>query len=221
MILILALTDDKKKGNQRRLRKKYQLVESKPKTVANDSSGVPVSKREDEDTFRISPLYKSKTTAKNATQETEENVDKANGETSHKKTDNRKPKNGKSSHRRLRKKFQRVESDDDGSSQSKTVADDTSGVPVSEREDEDTLLISSLYKSKTTAKKGAQEAHENVDKGTGETSYEKTDDRDKEDTESKRNVDNIVDGQTKRYELLAGNFGYLSRAKSFIMAIEH
>ncbi|KAF3439982.1 hypothetical protein FNV43_RR18260 [Rhamnella rubrinervis] len=191
------IMDNKKKGDRRRLRKKYQLVESDPKTIANDGSCVPVSKMEDEDTFPISPLYKSKTTAKAATQEAEENVDKANGETSYKKTDNKKPKNGKSSHRQLRKKFQLVESDDEGS-QSKTVANNSFGVPGSEREDEDTLLISSLYKSKTTAKNGTQEAQENVDKGTGETSYEKTEDRGKHDTESKRNVDIIVDGQPKR-----------------------
>lgn len=113
-------------------------------------------------------------------------------------SDDKKPKNGKGSHRRLRKKYQSVESDDEGCSQPKTVANGTSSVPIPESEDDDTFPISSLYKSKTTAKKGTQEAEEKVDKGTDESGHKKTEDTGKHDAESKGNIVIIVDGQPKR-----------------------
>ncbi|XP_048334783.2 peptidyl-prolyl cis-trans isomerase FKBP53-like isoform X1 [Ziziphus jujuba] len=113
-------------------------------------------------------------------------------------SDDKKPKNGKGSHRRLRKKYQSVESDDEGCSQPKTVANGTSSVPIPESEDDDTFPISSLYKSKTTAKEGTQEAEEKVDKGTDESGHKKTEDTGKHDAESKGNIVIIVDGQPKR-----------------------
>lgn len=204
MVLILVLTDEikdhKRKGSRRQLRKKHQLVESEPKTIAKDSSGVPPFERQDEDTFPTSPLCTSKTTAKEATQQAEDNLDKGTDETSCEKTDNKKPKDGNDRRKRLRKKYQLVESDDEQCNQQKTITDNSSCIPVPESKDEDTFPISSLYKSKTTA----QEAEENIDNRTGEINYEKTEDRDKPD-ESKSNVDIVVDGQPKRYELIAAN----------------
>lgn len=208
MVLILVLTDEitdnKRKGSRRQLRKKHQLVESEPKTIAMDSSGVPAFEREDEDTFPTSPLCTSKTTAKEAAQQAEDNVDRGTDETSYEKTDNKKPNDGKDSRKRLRKKYQLVESDDEQCNQQKTVTDNSSCIPVPESKDEDTFPISYLYKSKTTAQESTQEAEENIDNGTGEINYKKTEDRGKPD-ESKSNVDIVEDGQPKRYELIAAN----------------
>ena len=110
--------------------------------------------------------------------------------------DNEKPKNGKASRRRLRKSYQMSDSDNEGCSQQKNIVSGGSGEPVLQSEDEDSFPISSIYKSKTNAKKTTEEVKGKGDNGTGETSDKKTED---DVIESKRIADNVVVGaQEKR-----------------------
>ncbi|GMY09366.1 peptidyl-prolyl cis-trans isomerase FKBP43-like isoform X2 [Fagus crenata] len=110
--------------------------------------------------------------------------------------DHEKPKNGKASRRRLRKSYQMSDSDNEGCSQQKNIVSGRSGEPVLQSEDEDSFPISSLYKSKTNAKKTTEEVKGKGDNGTGETSDKKTED---DVIESKRKADNVVVGaQEKR-----------------------
>lgn len=80
--------------------------------------------------------------------------------------DNKKPKIGKGNHRRrLRKKYQLSDSDDEGCSRKKSTANGSSAIPGLESEDEDKLPISSCLKGEVAANKGAQDGEENA--GTG------------------------------------------------------
>lgn len=80
--------------------------------------------------------------------------------------DNKKPKIGKGNHRRrLRKKYQLSDSDDEGCSRRKSTANGSSAIPGLESEDEDKLAISSCLKGGVAANKGLQDGEENA--GTG------------------------------------------------------
>ncbi|KAK9273135.1 hypothetical protein L1049_017942 [Liquidambar formosana] len=95
--------------------------------------------------------------------------------------DSKQPENGKG-HRRLKKKYQLSESDDEDNSQQQQNFNHSTGTTVFESEDEDILPISSLCKSKKTAK---QEAEEKGNKDTGETGKKNTDDNCITDTNRK------------------------------------
>lgn len=109
--------------------------------------------------------------------------------------DNEKPKNRKDSRRRLRKRYQIRESDDEGCSQQKNMVNGCSSELVLQSEDDDSIPISFLYKSKTTAKKTTEEVEGNDVKETGETSNKKTEDDGNYVIEPTRKADNVVAGQ--------------------------
>ncbi|KAJ0047670.1 hypothetical protein Pint_16579 [Pistacia integerrima] len=75
--------------------------------------------------------------------------------------DKRKPKNVKDSHKRLRKKYQLSETDDDVGAQEHTNANDTTAL---DSESEDMLPISSLCKGSPATRKGKLEAEEKIEK---------------------------------------------------------
>lgn len=111
--------------------------------------------------------------------------------------DNEKPKKRKDSRRRLRKRYQIRESDDEGCSQQKDMVNGSSNELVLQSEDDDIIPISSLYKSKTTAKKTIEEVEGNADNETSETSNKKTEDDGNYVIEPTRKADNVVVGQPK------------------------
>ncbi|XP_075672272.1 peptidyl-prolyl cis-trans isomerase FKBP43-like isoform X3 [Castanea sativa] len=108
--------------------------------------------------------------------------------------DNEKPKNGKSSRRRLRKRYQMSDSDDGGCSQPKNIVNGRSGEPVLHNEDEDSFPISSLYKSKTTTKKTTEEAKSKADEETCGTGDKKTEDDVNHVIEEKIKADDVIVG---------------------------
>ncbi|XP_030931873.1 peptidyl-prolyl cis-trans isomerase FKBP43-like isoform X1 [Quercus lobata] len=81
------------KGSRRRLRKIYQMSDSddgacsQPKNIVNGSSGEPVLQNEDEDSFPISSIYKSKTTTRKTTEEVKSKADEETCGTGDKKTE--------------------------------------------------------------------------------------------------------------------------------------
>jgi FK506-binding nuclear protein len=112
--------------------------------------------------------------------------------------DNEKPKKRKESRRRLRKRYQIRESDDERCSQQKDMVNGGSNELVLQSEDDDSVPISSLYKSKTsTAKKTIEEVEGNADNETSETSNKKTEDYGNYVIEPTRKADNVVVGQPK------------------------
>lgn len=126
--------------------------------------------------------------------------------------DNEKPLNGKGNcRRRLRKKYQLVESDDEGLSPKKNMANGGPAVPVFEIDDEDNFPIFSCLKNQN-AKKSKQDVQENADKGTDDVSNKKAEDDGNYNTESKRNTDDTaVSGWPIRYKFyLARNCGNLT-----------
>jgi uncharacterized protein YgiM (DUF1202 family) len=110
--------------------------------------------------------------------------------------DNEKPKNRKDSRIRLRKKYQICESDDEGCSQQKDTVKGSSSELELQSEDDDSVPISYLYKSKTTANKTTEEVEGNTNKETCETSNKKTEDGNYV-IEPTRTADNVVSGQPK------------------------
>jgi hypothetical protein len=110
--------------------------------------------------------------------------------------DNEKPKNRKDSRIRLRKKYQICESDDEGCSQQKDTVKGSSSELALQSEDDDSVPISYLYKSKTTANKTTEEVEGNTNKETCETSNKKTEDGNYV-IEPTRTADNVVSGQPK------------------------
>ncbi|KAA8520516.1 hypothetical protein F0562_014772 [Nyssa sinensis] len=90
--------------------------------------------------------------------------------------DNKKPKDRKGSRKRLKKKYQSVESDDDNNFQQQNIVNGCRDVSGPESEDEDSLPISSIYKSKATAKNVILKAEEKTDEETSETGSKKTED---------------------------------------------
>ncbi|RDX74942.1 Peptidyl-prolyl cis-trans isomerase FKBP43, partial [Mucuna pruriens] len=83
--------------------------------------------------------------------------------------DNR-PKGRKGSLRRLRKKYQLVESDDDGCYEQKIIANDSIHDQTKEIENEDNLPILSLCKNKASGRVLDQEMDASVDRGAGDAS---------------------------------------------------
>ncbi|XP_035548493.1 midasin-like isoform X2 [Juglans regia] len=110
--------------------------------------------------------------------------------------DSERPKHGKGSRRRLRKRYQMSESEEEGCSQEKNIVNGRSGEPEFESEDEDSIPISSFYKSKTTAKKTKEEVDRD-DKEMSETSKKNTEDEGNYVSESTRKAGNVVNGQQK------------------------
>uniref|UniRef100_A0A5B6YT91 peptidylprolyl isomerase n=1 Tax=Davidia involucrata TaxID=16924 RepID=A0A5B6YT91_DAVIN len=86
----------------------------------------------------------------------------------------KKPKDRKGSRKRLKKKYQSVESDDDDSFRQRNIVNGCRDLSRPENEDEDSVPISSLYKSKATAKNVILEAEEKADEETAETGSKKT-----------------------------------------------
>lgn len=111
--------------------------------------------------------------------------------------DNEKPKKRKDSCRRLRKRYQIRESDDEGCSQQKDMVNGSSNELVLQSEDDDSVPISSFYKNKTTAKKTIEEVEGNADNETSETGNKKTEDDGNYVIEPTRKADNVVVGQPK------------------------
>lgn len=119
--------------------------------------------------------------------------------------DDKEPQNGKGNcRRRLRKKYQLVESEDEGHSPKKNIVNGSSAAPVLDSDDEDNFPIFSCLKNRTTIK-GKQVGEEKADKRTDETSKKNT--GNDHDTESKGTTDDIVlAGQPIRCRYyLAGN----------------
>lgn len=112
------------------------------------------------------------------------------------KLDGKKTDNRKSSHRRLKKKYQLSESDDDISSQQKNIAKGSAGVLVLESDNEDKIPISSLYKSKTIGKNAELEEEKKAGNGIGgERGHKKREDgKAHKDTEEKENAGTEKDG---------------------------
>lgn len=116
------------------------------------------------------------------------------------KLDGKKTNNGKSSHRRLKKKYQLSESDDDISLQ-QNIAKGSAGVLVLESDSEDKIPISSLYKSKTIEKNAKLEEEEEEEEKKagngigGERGHNKLEDgKGHKDTEEKENAGTEKDG---------------------------
>ncbi|KAM6584665.1 hypothetical protein CsatB_011667 [Cannabis sativa] len=109
--------------------------------------------------------------------------------------DDKKPLNGKrNSRRRLRKKYQLVESDDEEQSPKMIKSNGRTTVPVlGSEDDEDNFPIFSCIKNRA-AKKSKMDGEENADKGTDENSNKMIEDDENYNTESKGNTEDIVLG---------------------------
>lgn len=108
----------------------------------------------------------------------------------------KKTENGKSSHRRLKKKYQLSESDDN-SFQQPNIAQGSAGAQVLESDGEDNIPISSLYKSETNEKNVKHEEEEKkAGNGIeGENGHKKLQDRNTEkDTEDEEHAGAKKDG---------------------------
>ncbi|KAF8413049.1 hypothetical protein HHK36_001024 [Tetracentron sinense] len=111
-----------------------------------------------------------------------------------------KPTNRSGSHKRLKKKNQLSDSNDNDNSHRQIVVKSNTGVPVLESEDEDGFPISSLRENKPIAKNTEAETKEKVDKKrTKEGKNKKAKDDADHVTGLKRKVDDVVqDGEAKR-----------------------
>lgn len=108
-------------------------------------------------------------------------------------------KSAKGSQRRLRKKYQLVESDDDGGLEEKKIVKDNVHVQSQEIDDEDSLPISSFCKIKASRRVLDQEMDDNVDKEAVDAGKKDGEDRENSTIETKLKTDNVVaDSQTHR-----------------------
>ncbi|XP_059651547.1 peptidyl-prolyl cis-trans isomerase FKBP43-like [Cornus florida] len=120
--------------------------------------------------------------------------------------DNKKPKDRKGSRKRLKKKCQSVESDDDSSFLQKKIGNGSRNVPGPESEGEDNCPIPSLYKCKSNETNVVLRAEENADRVIGETGYKtenngtcaKTEDDGTPVIESKGKPNVVIDGEPER-----------------------
>lgn len=108
------------------------------------------------------------------------------------------PKRKKGSLRRLRKKYQSIESDDDGCDDEKITSNHSMNDQTDEIENEDSLPISSLYK-KASGKVLDQEMDASVDRGAGDASNNDDADGGNSTVETNIKTDLVfVDSQTHR-----------------------
>ncbi|GAU37936.1 hypothetical protein TSUD_269510 [Trifolium subterraneum] len=108
-------------------------------------------------------------------------------------------KSAKGSRRRLRKKFQLVESDDDIDLEEKTIANDSVHVQSQEIDNEDNLPISFICKNKASGRILDQEMDDNDDKEAVDTGKKDSEDPENSTIEPKLKTDNVVaDNQTHR-----------------------
>lgn len=111
--------------------------------------------------------------------------------------DSERPKNGKGGRRRLRKRYQLSESEEEEEcSQQKYMVNVHNGEPEFDSEDEDSIPISSFYNSKTTAKNTKEEANRD-EKAMSETGKKNIEDERDYVSESTRKAGNVVEGQQK------------------------
>ncbi|TKY68075.1 Peptidyl-prolyl cis-trans isomerase FKBP43 [Spatholobus suberectus] len=111
------------------------------------------------------------------------------------------PKGKKGSLKRLRKKYQSVESDDDGGYEEKIIVNDSMNDQTKQIENEDSLPISSLYKIKASGRVLVfdQEMDANVDRGAGDASDKNGEDGGNNIVETNLKADHVlVDSQTHR-----------------------
>ncbi|CAI8600531.1 unnamed protein product [Vicia faba] len=105
----------------------------------------------------------------------------------------------KGSRRRLRKKYQLVESDGDGGCEEKKIINDNMHVESQEIDDEDSLPISSISKNKAFGRVLDQEMDDNVDKEIVDAGNKDGEDRGDNIIETTLKTDNVVvDSQTHR-----------------------
>ncbi|CAI8600530.1 unnamed protein product [Vicia faba] len=103
----------------------------------------------------------------------------------------------KGSRRRLRKKYQLVESDGDGGCEEKKIINDNMHVESQEIDDEDSLPISSISKNKAFGRVLDQEMDDNVDKEIVDAGNKDGEDRGDNIIETTLKTDNVVvDSQT-------------------------
>jgi len=102
-------------------------------------------------------------------------------------------KSAKGSRRRLRKKYQLVESDDDGSLEGKKIVNDSVHVQSQEIDDEDSLPISSLCKkNKSFVRVLDQEMEDCFDKEAIDAGKKDSEDHENSIIETKLKTDNAV-----------------------------
>ncbi|WJX29422.1 peptidylprolyl isomerase [Trifolium repens] len=108
-------------------------------------------------------------------------------------------KSAKGSRRRLRKKYQLVESDDDISLEEKKIVNDNVHVQSQEVDNEDSLPISSICKNKASGRILDQEMDDIVDKEAVDAGKKDNEDPENSTIETKLKTDNVVtDNQTHR-----------------------
>ncbi|XP_062090501.1 peptidyl-prolyl cis-trans isomerase FKBP43-like [Humulus lupulus] len=133
--------------------------------------------------------------------------------------DDKKRPDGKRNRRRLRKKYQLVESDDEEQSPKMNKSNGRTAVPVLDCDDEDNFPIFSCIKNRA-AKKSKMNGEENAVKGTDEISNKMTEDDGNYNAESKGNTDDIVlgDQPTRQSDLpvdpLPSEVGHISNGIS-------
>jgi len=109
------------------------------------------------------------------------------------------PKFSKGSLRRLRKRYQSVESDDDGCCGEKIIVNDRMHDQVQETDNEDSLPISSLYKNKASGRVLDQEVDISVVRGVGAASNKNAEDGGNGTFETNLEAGHVlVDSQTNR-----------------------
>ncbi|KAK7263787.1 hypothetical protein RJT34_31384 [Clitoria ternatea] len=109
-----------------------------------------------------------------------------------------KPKGRKGSLRRLRKKYQSVESDDDGCYEEKIIVNDSAHDQTNEIDD-DSLPISSLYKTKASRRVLDQEIDDTGDREAGDASNKNGQDCGNSNIEENLKTDHVLaDSQTHR-----------------------
>ncbi|XP_027356785.1 peptidyl-prolyl cis-trans isomerase FKBP43-like [Abrus precatorius] len=124
------------------------------------------------------------------------------------------PKGRKGSLRRLRKKYHSVESDDDDCHEEKIIVNDSKHDQTKEIENEDSLPISSLYKSTATGKALDQEMDDIVDRGAGDASNKNGEDGGNSIIKSNLKTDNVViDIQTHREAENVGDIKKMRKKK--------
>ena len=111
----------------------------------------------------------------------------------------KRPKGGKSKLRRLRRKYQSVESDDDGGFEEKIIVNDSMHDQTKEIVNEDSLPISSLYKNKASQRILDEEINDSGDRGAGDASNKNGEDGGNSIIQTDLKTDNVVvDSQTYR-----------------------
>ncbi|KAJ1392789.1 FKBP-type peptidyl-prolyl cis-trans isomerase domain [Sesbania bispinosa] len=109
------------------------------------------------------------------------------------------PKGKKGNRGRLRKKYQSLYSDDDGSLEQKIIVNDSVDDQSKEIDNEDGLPISSLYKNKTSQRALFEESDDNIDRGADDAGNMNGEDDRNSNTETNLKTDDVfVDCQMQR-----------------------